>query len=93
MTVQFFAYLRDPAFAGCKSVSWPPVPTLRDLGEALCGADGDRFRGEFFSPDGTALGERVIVMVNGRRLEFLDGLDTALRDTDTILIFPVVAGG
>ncbi len=93
MTVQFFAYLRDPEFAGCKAVSWPCTPTLRDLGEALCAAYGDRFRGEFFSPDGTALGERVIVMVNGRRLEFLDGLDTVLQDTDTILIFPVVAGG
>lgn len=93
MTVQFFAYLRDPEFAGCRETSWPPAPTLRSLGEQLCEAFGARFRGEFFTPDGTALGERVIVMVNGRRSEFLDGLDTALRETDTILIFPVVAGG
>lgn len=93
MTVQFFAYLRDPEFAGCRSTSWPHAPTLRCLGEELCGAYGARFRGEFFSPDGRALGERVIVMVNGRRAEFLDGLDTPLQETDTILIFPVVAGG
>lgn len=93
MTVQFFAYLRDPEFAGCRETSWPHVPTLRDLGEQLCGKFGDRFRGEFFSPDGRDLGERVIVMVNGRRSEFLNGLDTALQASDTILIFPVVAGG
>ena len=69
------------------------APTLRELGEQLCEKFGPRFRGEFFSPDGNALGERVIVMINGRRSEFLDGLDTALRESDTILIFPVVAGG
>lgn len=93
MTVQFFAYLRDPEFAGCRETSWPHAPTLRELGEQLSEAFGARFRGEFFTPGGNALGERVIVMVNGRRAEFLDGLDTALQDTDTVLIFPVVAGG
>lgn len=93
MTIQFFAYLRDREFAGCKETSWPAAPTLRDLGEQLSAAYGPRFRGEFFSPDAAALGERVIVMVNGRRAEFLDGLDTPLKDSDTVLIFPVVAGG
>ena len=93
MTVQFFAYLRDREFAGCKETVWPAAPTLRSLGEQLSDAYGPKFRGEFFAPDGTALGERVIVMVNGRRAEFLEGLDTALKDSDTVLIFPVVAGG
>lgn len=93
MTVQFFAYLRDPEFAGRREISWRCAPTLRALGEELCEAFGERFREEFFAPGGEELGERVIVMVNGRRAEFLNGLDTALRETDTILIFPVVAGG
>ena len=93
MTVQFFAYLRDPEFAGCREIFWPHAPTLRALGEQLCEAFGARFRDEFFAPGGEALGERIIVMANGRRAEFLDGLDTALRETDIILIFPVVAGG
>ena len=54
---------------------------------------GSKFRGEFFSPDGTALGERIIIFVNGRNVKFLQGLDTPLKDTDTVLVFPVVAGG
>lgn len=93
MTIQFFAYLRDRDFAGCRETAWPAAPTLRELGEQLSAAYGDKFRREFFSSDGRALGERVIVMVNGRRAEFLDGLDTALKDSDTVLVFPVVAGG
>ena len=93
MKIQFFAYLRDRDYAGCKEMPWPCVPTLRELGEQLCGKFGPKFRGEFFNLDGQSLGERVIVMVNGRRVEFLGGLDTPLQETDTILIFPVVAGG
>jgi len=92
MTVKFFAYLRDAEFANCKETAWPHVPDVRALGEQLSAAFGPRFRGEFFSPDGD-LGERIIVLVNGRKVEFLDGLDTALEDTDTVLIFPMVAGG
>ena len=93
MTIKFFAYLRDRDFAGCKELQYPCVPTLRELGRQLCARFGDKFREEFFSPDGTALGERVIVLVNGRRTDFLKGLDTELKDPDTVQIFPVVAGG
>ena len=32
-------------------------------------------------------------MINGRRAEFLMGLDTPLREDDLIQIFPIVAGG
>lgn len=93
MTVKFFAYLREKEFAGTKELVLPPPPTVGALGEDLSRRFGPRFRGEFFSPDGDALGERVIVMVNGRRVEFLSGIHTPLRDSDTVQIFPVVAGG
>lgn len=66
---------------------------MRALGEALCERFGPKFRAEFFSPTGAELGEKIIVMVNGRRVEFLSGLDTPLKDSDTVQIFPVVAGG
>ena len=93
MTLKFFAYIRDPDFAGCKELPWKGAASLRELGEQLSERFGAKFRGEFFSPDGAELGERIIILVNGRNVKFLQGLDTVLSDTDTVQIFPVVAGG
>lgn len=70
-----------------------PVKTLRELGEVLSERYGEKFRNEYFDATGTDIGERTIILVNGRRAEFLDGIKTELKDSDTINIFPVVAGG
>ena len=93
MKVKFFAYLRDPEFASCKETSLPAPPTLRDLGLRLGELYGERFRNEFFTPDGSGFSERIIVLVNGRRAEFLEGLNTPLKESDVVLVFPLVAGG
>ena len=94
MTLKFFAYIRDPEFAGCKEMLWnDSAATLRELGQQLSNRFGSKFRGEFFSPDGSDLGERIIVLINGRNVKFLKGLDSELENSDTVLIYPVVAGG
>ena len=58
MTVKFFAYLREKEFAGTKELVLSPPPTVGALGEDLSRRFGPRFRGEFFSPAGDALGEK-----------------------------------
>ncbi len=93
MTVRFFAYIRDPEYAGCKETEWPVCEDLRALGEQLGNVYGERFRKWYFSPDGLSFGEEAIVMVNGRRVEFLNGMETKLSENDTVFLFPVVAGG
>ena len=93
MTLKFFAYYRDPEYAGCREMIWSGAATLRELGEGLCRKLGSPFAEDFFSPDKTALGEKIIIMINGRRVEFLQGLDTPLQEGDLIQIFPIVAGG
>lgn len=93
MKVKFFAYIRDKDYAGCKEIERSACDNLRTLGKELSDAYGEKFRKLYFSPDGTQFGDEIIVLVNGRRAEFLDNLDTKLSDNDTVLLFPVVAGG
>ena len=93
MKIKFFAYIRNKEYAGCKETEVSGCADLRELGETLSSQFGDLFRNFYFSPDGQQFGEEVIVLVNGRRAEFLDGMDTKLQENDTVLLFPVVAGG
>lgn len=94
MTIKFFAYLRDPEYAGCKELALTEAPaSLRELGHVLSERFGQTFHDEYFTPDEQEHGENIILMVNGRRCEFLAELDTPLKPSDTVLVFPVVAGG
>ena len=94
MQIKFFAYYRDRDYAGCKEMEWPEnADTVIVLCRQIADRFGDKFRKELLTPDGNGICDRSIVMVNGRRIEFIGGADAPLKDTDTVLIFPVVAGG
>ena len=42
---------------------------------------------------GDGLGGEIIILVNGRNVLYLEGIDTPLKASDEISIFPMVAGG
>jgi molybdopterin synthase sulfur carrier subunit len=54
---------------------------------------GPELRTWLLSPDGTKKGDNAIVLVNGRHIEHLDGVDTQLTEEDVVSLFPLVAGG
>ena len=90
MRVKFFAYLRD--YTGCSETELPAVPTLRDLTRLLAERYGAKLRDIMLTAKGE-LGPDIIIMINGRHVVHLAGLDTALTDDDLVQIFPKVAGG
>ena len=60
--------------------------TIRDLIEKL---DSQVYRGfKDLILEGETLRHPVEIAVNGRRIDFLDGLDTRLRDGDRVLFSP-----
>lgn len=93
MKIQFFAYLREPEYANCKGLSLEGPSTLKELGLELSRRFGQPFHDHFFNEDETGIGPKTIVIINGRKAEFIGGLDAPLTDEDTVLIFPIVAGG
>lgn len=91
MQVKFFAYLRD--FTGCKVTDFPYEEDVYHLAHALCDAYGRRLREKMLTPDGEALGEEIIILINGRHVEHLGGIHAKLKPDDVVAVFPVVAGG
>ena len=89
MIVRFFAFIRD--YTGTKETAMAVCPDLRELLEKLCSRYGTKLRARLFYGD--RLSEDIIILVNGRHINHLDGLDTKLHESDQISIFPRVAGG
>ncbi|MGE5630292.1 MAG: ubiquitin-like small modifier protein 1 [Caulobacteraceae bacterium] len=89
MIVKFFASIRE--YAGVRETTAGPCTDIRQLLQVLCSRYGTRFRGMVFQNG--ELSKDVIIMLNGRHIEHIKGLDTELREDDVISIFPRVAGG
>lgn len=91
MQVKYFAYIRD--FTKCKECIEEYKPTIKELLHSLSNKYGEKFRNEALTSDGNDLGERIIIMVNGRHVAHLNGINTELMEDDVVQVFPVVAGG
>lgn len=89
MIVKFFAFIRD--YTGSKEINIDSCPTLRELMDKLCRKYGKKFSGKIFVGD--RLSDDIIILVNGRHILHLQGLETKLVENDEISIFPKVAGG
>ncbi len=66
---------------------------LEEVLEKLIETHGKELESNLFNPDDRSLLQHVRLMVNGRDIVFLNGLQTSLKDGDEILILPPVAGG
>jgi MoaD family protein len=90
-TIKLFATLRD--FVGAKDITVPfdGGGTARDLIQAIRQVNpalGDKIADQ----DGQLSG-LVHIFVEGRNIDWLQGLDTVIADTDDVFLIPPVAGG
>ncbi len=89
MRVRVFGALR--ALVGAKEVEVGAAGTVRAVLAELAAtypALGERVLDE----DGDLRGS-ILVLVNGRNIEFLGGVDTLLQKGDQVAVFPPVGGG
>ncbi len=90
MLVKFFATYRQ--ISGVKQLDVPAPATVRELLEGLC-ARWPEFRPLFLDEAGENLGDDVIVLVCGRHIDHLEGIDTPLSEQAYVALTPLVAGG
>lgn len=90
MEIRFFATYRD--ITRDKTIEAPAPETVSGLLAYLSRRYGPAMEKKLLNPDGS-LGQDAIVLVNGRHIEHLQGIDTPLTEQDVVSIFPLVAGG
>jgi molybdopterin synthase sulfur carrier subunit len=63
---------------------------VRDVLEILLLRYGNAFRDAIFNPDG---GLRIKILLNGRDIDYIDGLESEITEQDILYLFPPAAGG
>jgi len=89
MKVKFFAYLRD--YTKVKEVDIKGCNTILELLNLLSDKYGKNLSKALFK--NSELSNEIIILVNGRHIIHLNGIETEIVESDEISIFPVVAGG
>ncbi|MBV8362855.1 MAG: MoaD family protein [Deltaproteobacteria bacterium] len=90
MTVKYFGDIR-PLVGGRKAEEWrQPEPEVRSLLKAL-GKRHPALENRLW--EGDQLSSTMIILVNGRSIDFLNGIKTSLQPDDLVDVFPVEAGG
>lgn len=74
-------------------IAMPPGSTVEDFLVCLQQKWGERLSGRLFDPDSGGVLSYVQIMVNGRAIRFLDGLETRLTEGDEVLVLPPASGG
>ncbi len=78
---------------GEKDVHLSSGSNIRDLIEGLLAECESSLADRIFSEDNSDLNERMRFLLNGQDLEFLNGIDTELKDGDRFSIIPLLSGG
>ncbi len=71
----------------------PEGSTVEDLIQNMTIRWGEALSSRLFEPGTHRLFSHIQIMVNGRAMGFLNGMDTALHDGDEVLLLPPAAGG
>ncbi len=91
VTVKFFANFREAA--GREQERVEAVANVASLMDELVRRFGKKLVEQLYEPSTRRLRGTVHILLNGRGINLLEGLNTPLKDGDVIAIFPPVSGG
>ena len=90
--VSYFSNVRALTGESESTLELPDRSSVHDLLIIVAARYGDELR-EYLLNDERGLHPHVVVILNGRGVGVLDGLDTALNDGDRVTILPSIGGG
>jgi len=90
--VSFFANVRVLTDEPGTTINLPEKSSILDLMHSLKDRYSEAFEGYIFA-EKDHLEQYVVVILNGRGIGILDGLETPLSDGDLVSVMPAVGGG
>lgn len=91
ISVKFFATIRQAAETS-ETIVEINNGTVGQVINDLIVKYGGKFGDTILENDGR-LKKNIKVLLNGRDIDYINGLDSAIKDKDTIYLFPAIAGG
>lgn len=92
MIVKYFAYFRKDA--GCKEETLLLAPlSALELLKRLSEIHGQRLQKSLLTTDLTEIHPDVILLIDGRNIDFINGKDSIISENAVVSLFPRVAGG
>lgn len=88
---KFFAFIREVAGVNEVEVEVEDDTTIVDLIKKLSERLPQKFREFVF--EGHEVSKNIIILVNGKGISELDGLETKLKSGDEVALLPPVSGG
>jgi molybdopterin synthase sulfur carrier subunit len=92
VTIRAFATLGE--LLRSKTIdAFTPATTVRELIDYIAMEYNPQFKERLIDPKKGEARKFYKILVNGRDIDFLDGLETKLKEGDTVAFFPPVGGG
>lgn len=92
MRIKYFAYYRQDTGRKSEELDLAPL-TVLELLRYLGDRYGRRLSERILYDGGADINRQVIVLLNGRNIDFLQGKETIVAEDDEVLLFPRIAGG
>jgi molybdopterin synthase sulfur carrier subunit len=92
VTVHFIGSLRASAGKSRSTLELEKAVSLRELVTKVV-EKNPKLKRALIDPDLEDPRTNVLILVNGKEISVLNGLDTKLRDGDELTLIPVVHGG
>jgi len=89
--VKFFALVRELAGTKELEVEGREGMRINDLLKELANILPEKFRDYIF--EGSEVSRSLIILVNGKGISEMNGLETELKDGDEVALLPPVSGG
>ncbi len=93
VTIHTILGLKQALGAGQIEIDLPEAATVKEFLSMVKERWGDQLSSYLFQPGTDLLVPHVRVMVNGQTIEYLNRLDTTLKEADEVLLLPLAAGG